>query len=174
VSIGDVYFEKNRNLIFGPAIEQAYLFESKIAKYPRIIIDEESAGKYLEMEENHYKNMDTYFAEKALEANGRIILKDIDDKYYLNYFNSMKQGLVYSEIHSFKDYYNDLLNFSNETVLNYAIKLKNCMDENDKNEISKIIDKHNWFIDYLKKSEPPKYNIPVIVMSREKITNRNI
>jgi hypothetical protein len=64
VSIGDVYFEKDRNLIFGPAIEQAYFFESKIAKYPRIIINEAWAKKYLEMEQNYYESMDAYSEKK--------------------------------------------------------------------------------------------------------------
>jgi hypothetical protein len=86
----------------------------------------------------------------------------------------MKQGFVYPEISSFKNYYNDLLIFSNEAILDYNNKLENCMDENDKNEISRIIDKHNWFVNYLKKSEPPKYNSSVIVMSREKIRNINM
>lgn len=40
VSIGDVHFDEEKNIVFGPAFIEAYDLESKYAKYPRIILDQ--------------------------------------------------------------------------------------------------------------------------------------
>jgi len=174
VSIGDVYFEKNRNIIFGPAVEQAYLLETKEAKYPRIVIEEKWAEKYLEMENKYYEKMDAFLSEKSLEANGHIILKDSDNKYHLNYLNTVKQGLFYSEIPDVKGFYAGLLEYSSETLIDYEEKLKRTANDDEKIEISKIIEKHKWFKDYLYISRPPEHHIPVMVISREKIRNLSL
>lgn len=39
MTIGDVYFDDERNVVFGPALNKAYHFESKLAINARIIID---------------------------------------------------------------------------------------------------------------------------------------
>jgi len=174
VSIGEVYFEKNRNIIFGPAVEQAYLLEAKSAKYPRVVIEEKWAEKYLEMESKFYKNMSAFLSEKALEANGHIIIRDSDNKCHLNYLNFIKQGIVYSEIPDIKGFYDGLLEYSNKAVIEYKEKLKRSINSSEKKEIYKIIKKYKWLTNYLHISKPPKYHIPVIVMPREKIQNLSL
>jgi len=180
VSIGEIYLEKNRNILFGPALEQAYLLETKMAKYPRIIIEEKWAEKYLEMENNNYKKMkaskvsiDPFIFEKMLEANGHIILKDSDNKYYLNYLNTIKQGIIYSEITDSKGFYEGLLEYSKKNTINYEEKFRKSSNNDEKREISNILEKYEWFNNYLNISKPPDHHIPIILMPREKIKISN-
>jgi hypothetical protein len=175
IAVGDVYFENDRNLAFGPAMECASSLESKCAIYPRILIEKEWAKKYLTMEINYYKNMaedySNSFVEKYQKALGHIVIQDYDGNYHLNYFSPMKQGVLYSEISNFKEYYTDLLKFSANTISQYTEKLDKAKNDIEKKEAQKIVDKHNWFIKYLKDSEPPKYNNPVFVMGYKPMTS---
>ena len=38
VAYGDLYYEKDRSILFGPAVNEAYQLESKVAIYPRIAL----------------------------------------------------------------------------------------------------------------------------------------
>ena len=46
ITIGDLYHDKD--VVYGPAMVQAYEMENKIAVYPRIIVDEKAIVSYLE------------------------------------------------------------------------------------------------------------------------------
>lgn len=84
ITYGDIYYEDKRNIWFGPAMNRAYYLETKVAKYPRIIIDPDYVQGLINYNELHYRS-----TERQCEMNGEIIRKDIDDIYYLNYFNSI-------------------------------------------------------------------------------------
>ena len=92
ITFGDVYYDKNENIVFGPAIVEAYELESIYSKNPRVLIQDNLAIKILE-----YHN-DTKNKLKSKEnvcpgissINGKIINKDFEDgKYYINYFNNI-------------------------------------------------------------------------------------
>ena len=96
ITFGDVYYVKNENIVFGPAIAEAYELESKYAKNPRVLIQDNFARKILKLNNISNKNLLRHkkflvkkgIPEYALLDNGEIIKQDIDDKkYYLNYLN---------------------------------------------------------------------------------------
>lgn len=72
-----IHTDKN---IFGPALVEAYITESKAALYPRIIISRELiqlAGKYTA---NHHS------PEEEVEYVNDLLKKDGDGMYYIDYF----------------------------------------------------------------------------------------
>lgn len=96
ITFGDVYYDKNENIVFGPAITEAYELESKYAKNPRVLIQDNFARKILKLNDISNKNLLRHkkflvkkgIPEYILLDNGEIIKQDIaDKKYYLNYLN---------------------------------------------------------------------------------------
>lgn len=95
ITFGDVYYDKNENIVFGPAIVEAYELESKYAKNPRVLIQDNLATKILKY---HNDIKDKLKSKKNIcpgissinGDNGEIINKDFEDsKYYINYFNNI-------------------------------------------------------------------------------------
>jgi hypothetical protein len=130
---GEVYFDQSKNIIFGPAINNAYLLE-KDAKMPRLLLDNKLAEKIIEYDEN-IKSIN----EMARITNGNIIIQDdVDKKYYLNYLNCLtgvSSIVLGSKAYSFESFYDKVKTYSLETISN----------AND----YEIINKHNWHLNYL-------------------------
>jgi len=137
ITYGDVYYETDRGIFFGPAINRAYELESKYAKYPRIIIDPEIA------DEIYLFNAENYLADSVQKClNGEIIKKDDDDIYFLNYLNSFKLGRV---------------NFDYDSIFEFINK--ELYKERETPELTKSIrNKYNWLNKYLKNSLPTTLN----------------
>lgn len=77
----------NDRFIFGPALVEAYILESKAANYPRVILDRsiiELAGSA--RSENHTREEEIKYVESLLE-------KDLDGMYYIDYFAKAKEEL---------------------------------------------------------------------------------
>ena len=133
IAFGELYFDREKNIIFGPAIIESYLLEQE-AKMPRIIFSDELAEKI-----NIYDKELKEKNELASRINGEIILKDnIDHRYYLNYLNpfigASTVGLG-SSLFQFDSYYCKVKSNSLNTI---------------KNELNHdIIAKHNWHLNYL-------------------------
>jgi len=144
---GELYFEEENNILFGPAINEAYKLE-KNDTMPRIIIDDKLGKDFYEKETEYNKN--NY---------QKIIRKDtFDNSFYLNYLNVFSQfdyldiddGLFNDKIkfgeneYNFDEYYNILLNNSYNVI----------KEKNDHN----IIAKHKWQIKYLKQHYKERIN----------------
>ncbi len=83
MSYGDVYYEKERSLLFGPAINSAYELEAQKANYPRIVVDPQIGEQLFSyIDENVPKNV----------INGTILKHDEDGFYYLHYLNNFEFG----------------------------------------------------------------------------------
>jgi hypothetical protein len=77
----------NKKFLFGPALVEAYLLESKAANYPRIILDRsviDLAGQA--KQDNHTKEEEMEYVESLLE-------KDLDGMYYIDYFAKAQEEL---------------------------------------------------------------------------------
>lgn len=73
--------------LFGPALVEAYLLESKAANYPRIILDRsiiDLAGQA--KSEHHSSDDEIEFVESLLE-------KDLDGMYFIDYFRKAQAEL---------------------------------------------------------------------------------
>lgn len=84
ITYGDVYYDNERNIWFGPGMNKAYFLETQKAKFPRIIVDPDYSQELMEFNEKNYRNN-----VLQQEINGEIIKKDIDGLYYLNFFNNL-------------------------------------------------------------------------------------
>jgi hypothetical protein len=139
VSYGELYYEKENNIIFGPAINEAHELETE-AIMPRIIINDKLGNKLYKKENNVIKNKFK-----------KLIRKDeFDNRYYLNFLYVFSQldtmgydeGLFNEKIqlgdkeYSFDEYYDILKKYSTDTI-------KTNSDHN-------IIAKHKWQLGYLK------------------------
>jgi len=87
---GAVSFGKlihNETTLFGPALVEAYILESKAANYPRIILDRdiiELAGKF---------PSDIHSPEDEIEYVESLLEKDSDGMYYIDYFSKAQEEL---------------------------------------------------------------------------------
>jgi len=84
ITYGEIYYDNERNVWFGPGMNKAYFLEAKKARFPRIIIDPEYAQELMDYNEKMYRDN-----AMQRETNGEIIRKDTDGLYYLNYLNSI-------------------------------------------------------------------------------------
>ncbi|CRF35527.1 hypothetical protein BRSU_2714 [Brachyspira suanatina] len=95
ITFGNVYYDKEKNIVFGPAVSEAYELESKYAKHPRVLIEENLAKQIISFHNSNDENLKIVKEEikqiypgYILSDNGEIIKQDIDDKkYYLHYLN---------------------------------------------------------------------------------------
>jgi len=151
IAFGELYFDKEKNIVFGPAINESYLLEQG-ARMPRIIFSDELAEKiYIYDKELKERNV------LASRMNGEIILKDnIDHRYYLNYLNPfIGVGTVGLGNTSFR-------------FDNYYCKVKSNSLNTIKNESNHdIIAKHNWHLTYLE-------NIKNMVDNHQGLTEEEI
>lgn len=150
IAYDDVFYDENKNMFFGDAINRAYKYESEIAKFPRIIIDECVANEVIKYKNkiNKYSKQLNY--NESLFLNdycGCIIKLDVDNRYYFNYFNSIQQGKDYSYIigKSNKLFLEDLINMCDENIDLYK-----------KNDSIKI--KYEWLKDYAEQSKNENIN----------------
>jgi hypothetical protein len=137
VSYGDVYFDKENNILFGPAVNKAYQLESsECARMPRLLIDEDLANKIITFDSN-VKSQN----QIAQITNGDIIIKDPkDNKYFLNYlnvFSGVEWVMLNKKSFNFELFYNEAKKYS-ETTINQT------NNEDVKN-------KHNWQLEYLER-----------------------
>lgn len=132
---GDVYYDLNQNIIFGPAVNYAYKLESEIAFYPNIILEDELVQKVLTFDQS-IKSKNPF----ASLTNGQIILhNDITKKYYLNYLNylcDVSSAELGTESYSFEKLYEKAIVLSNNEIIK---------NSNNKN----VVQKHQWQIQYL-------------------------
>ena len=127
VAFGSVYYDNNKNMFFGDAVNKAYQYESTVAKVPRIIIDDYVGDQITPL----------YSGKKRC-----IVQKDLDVKYYLNYFKSLQEGIDYSPI----------IQKTNEQFINDLIGLCiNRISSFSSNDNIRL--KYEWLKAYLEKSK---------------------
>lgn len=88
LTYGDIYYDNDTNVWFGPAMNRAYWLESKKARYPRLIIDPEFAAGLFDFNKKKYQQN-----ELQKQLNGEIIKKDDDGVFYLHYLNTYELGI---------------------------------------------------------------------------------
>lgn len=88
ITHGVLFYDNEKNIWFGPAMNRAYFLEYKKAKFPIVIIDPKYAEDLYSFNENKYRS--NSFQRMT---NGEILRRDIDGLIYLNYLNSMKLGM---------------------------------------------------------------------------------
>ena len=125
LTYGDIYHDSN--VIFGPAMINAYDLESTLAIYPRIIIDKEII-------EFGRKYLPDFFNENMTNYIFNYVSEDNDEKYYIDYFD--KGVETFWEI------------TENEKEFIHSLKqlIENGLKEEDKSVLRKYVwmkDKYN-------------------------------
>lgn len=130
ITVGDVFHDDN--IAFGPALVKAYDLESKVAKYPRIVIEEETIIKGIieTLPSGHTVEMELEYVQDLLKEDGTneklyyldtlAQYQELDDNYYYYEMLDIVRNLILQEMdnnktnqsvlekyHWFKDYYND-------------------------------------------------------------------
>lgn len=130
-AFGSVYYDNNKNMFFGDAVNTAYQYESTVAKVPRIVVDEYVANQIYPL----------YSRKRKC-----IVQQDSDGKYFLNYFKSLQEGIDYSPIiqKTNDQFINDLIRLCENRILAFS--------SNDNIRL-----KYEWLKTYSEKSK--NYNI---------------
>ncbi len=132
ITYGDLFYDNEKNIWFGPAMNRACFLESKQARFPRIIIDPEYAENLFEFNENKYRSN----PEQKM-FNGKILCRDMDGFIYLNYLNSMKLNIHQME-------YRDVL----KNAIQLCDRERNIIRETKELQES-IKSKYDWLENYL-------------------------
>jgi hypothetical protein len=143
ITHGDLYFDEKKNIIFSPAIDEAYQLET-ISEMPRIIIDDILGAGHI----NFIKNWDP--RRYTFDFCNPIIKDYYDNRYFLNYLYFMA---------GFGRFVNDKkINILNNKfkhqygfTLVYDIAKKKSNKTIKTTEDHKIIAKHNWQLNYLER-----------------------
>ncbi|MED9891317.1 hypothetical protein [Ruminococcus champanellensis] len=145
ITYGDVYYDNDRSMFFGEAINRAYQLESKIAINPRIVIDDEVANtiiKFIE-EQKHKLPEYAYYCGMGLllkcpELLEGIVEQDCDGKYIFNYLFWQENDEPFDAIGSSRDeFLLDLIDY--------------CMQQFSSSNIMKVIDKYRYLLEFCRK-----------------------
>lgn len=145
----DVYYEKNRSLLFGPAINRAYELESKKAIYPRILLDDFVAKQVISTWEKERDESDLLkFSMPELYAEignikenieGIVAIKDKDDYYIHNYLRAFGKDVSME----------GLINKSNQEFLLECIEMCETNIKKYKFINNNISLKYEWLYYYI-------------------------
>jgi len=134
-----------KDVVFGPALVDAYLTESEAAMYPRVILDQNIIKLGV--------NYDKFYEDKISAEKGLLsyLGKDEDDKYYIDYFEQSHYRLSIKEL-------NDYVGILREMVLagrrfkKPDLKVKYGWM---KNKFNKMVDKYTSeiFLSYYKEDD---------------------
>ena len=84
ITIGDIYHKsKNRSLLFGPAVIDAYEMESKCAIFPRVIV-----AKVLEQRQSNLRSRSNRTKDRR-SLSAKYLSRDSDDFLYVDYFQKL-------------------------------------------------------------------------------------
>lgn len=138
LTLGDVYYDPEQNVWFGPAMNRAYFLENKEARYPRVIIDPQFADNLVAYNDRTYGGVAT---------NGKILKRDNDGLYYIHYLNTYQQGFYAIE---------------NDSLAESVLEL--CKTEMGKQRVTpkekeSICEKYKWLERYIQESSPSHYFI---------------
>lgn len=133
LTYGDLYYDTEHGIWFGPAMNRAFKLESQCARYPRVIIDPELASGLVAYNSMKYGGFFT---------NGEILKKDIDGEYFIHYLNTYQLGFNRIENQSLP-----------ETVLALYDSEISKKRDNVKLENS-IREKYTWLKRYFLESQP--------------------
>lgn len=156
-SYGEVFYEKEKNILFGPAINEAFQLEDKQAKSPRILVSANVANIYNDYFQQCVEKLDNpcndyeKCIQKILqlegignlkENQGRLVVKDNSDgKYFVNYLNSVKK-VCYVELPEISTY---SMTFK-EAFLSFA---QEKSIEAGLNNNLRVKEKYDWLIKYI-------------------------
>lgn len=141
---GDAYIDSQRSMFFGPAVNEAYKLESKIAIHPRIVIDSYVAEEVIEnisqtkyeivAKEPKYINLlGAHLMPNIPVMEDGIVEQDIDGKYIYNYLHFPENNIA------LPSYYLSCEDFIKE-IINY------CFEQINNNTQYKIIDKYFYLL----------------------------
>jgi hypothetical protein len=126
---------KDKDEIYGPAVANAYLLESEVAKYPRMVVGGELL-KFLEVAANS-EELDSFSTESKVLANLALtyLAKDLDGRYIVNYLGkAFGEFLGKNTQHQAKE---RAFKFVTETLL----ELSNNGDP-------ELVSRYNWLLSY--------------------------
>lgn len=131
VFYGDAYVGQDKNMLFGEAINNAYVMESKVAIHPRIVVDDFVAEKFIDnvksvscqhasRDQDSVDLISAGLIPKYPETGDGLIEKDIDGKYIFNYFHFLQLGKTFVDYTERKiskeEYLKGLIHFCNEQI----------------------------------------------------------
>jgi hypothetical protein len=136
-SLGDCFIDKLG--FFGPAIEEAYCIETKLAKFPRVMLSDELGSRLSEWEQNRESGD---FVSSMFKSIPKLVTRDDDGHFFLNVFFALETTGVLQ----FGDQKLELQELKDQickTALSMQTKYKD--DENIKG-------KHEWMKNFADKS----------------------
>lgn len=137
ISFGDVYHDITRNIVFGPAVNNAYKLESE-AIYPNLIFQDTLSERLVSYDKELKRNN-----EEAALLNGNIVRYNSKTKKfflnYLNYFyNTGSASLGNCAV------------FHDDFYLKSMTLCKNTLETLDDEHVK---EKYRWQLDYLEKEK---------------------
>jgi hypothetical protein len=146
LTVGNVYHSDN--MVFGPAVIDAYEIESKLSNYPRVVLDPKIL---LEYERTASLRSENNTAEQDLEYVKSLIRQDSDGLWFVDYLRGMLGNF------DFPEYYSAFINKHKELILSKA---------SENNKLNSISLKYNWVAVY--------HNLVVNELIQERILSHEL
>lgn len=153
-------------VLFGPALAEAYILESKAALYPRVILHKDIidlAVKY--KSKTHNSSQEKEYVESLLE-------KDSDGMYYIDYFAKASEELN-DPLYDFPDYMNKIADkirkglMGSSSIFKSDLKVKYRWMKERYNTLVDIVQREE-FIQELKQNH--EFEIAEVFLSYKKIS----
>lgn len=101
ITIGDISYDKETNQLFGKAMNRAYELESKVANYPRIVIDPTFSNLYSRSQE---------FIESPIYI-------DTEMLFSVDYFNEREAKLLLWDLKRFPDNRREIVQYIKKSII---------------------------------------------------------
>lgn len=136
----------NNKMIFGPALNEAYILETKAAIYPRIILSQDIINLAGKFKSSHHS------PEQEMDYVKDLLLLDKDGMHYIDYFKAAQSELD-DPFYDFPNYLRDIYDIINEGLLTSddKIKIKYLWMKEKMNDVIRINRNQQW-IHSLRKS----------------------
>jgi len=130
ITCGKLFHTKEK--LFGPAMLCAVKMEKNLAIYPRIILDKET----LAIAEEHPSE---YSPKNQVKVINKLIVKDFDGLYYLNYFDAINYivGQEYGILSYFRPLRKIIIDLQKEAENDIGVKAKYLWLKNKYNTVLK-------------------------------------
>lgn len=158
IAIGDCYHDGN--IIFGPAMNEAYRLESKVAKWPRVVIMPNTLELALRetIDRNPYGMVYDLEEIKSLLKVDEYKIEEDDDLFFVDFLRQSEELVEFGD-----EYYNWLRDFR-QSLIDGLNRYSSANDdlEISKTEADKVFKKYRWLLNYWNSVvEDDEANMPV-------------
>ncbi len=154
ISIGDCFHDGN--LIFGPAMNESYQFEHEVAKWPRVVISEDTLKKGIKVTKEHSPNGVDFYSNEIMSLLKRDNYQDsipelIDDRddgimYFVDFLSQSQELTIHGD--EYLSWLRGIRVALVEGLNRYSSARENFKDRFSHSDRDRVFKKFRWLLEY--------------------------